>query len=90
MNFKWDFPKYDEKWPIVSKQCKARDGNKCTKCGNAGTKNNPLHSHHVVSKSHGGSDSLDNVRTLCSACHSQEKGHAHMKCKSKTRLNLPF
>lgn len=88
--FDWKFPKYDDNWPVVSKQCKHRDGGRCTKCGKTGSTSNPLQSAHILSKRQGGPDTLSNVKTLCRSCHSQEKGHSHMNSKPKSRLILPF
>jgi 5-methylcytosine-specific restriction endonuclease McrA len=48
----------------------SRDGYKCQKCKNSktGTK---LHVHHIVFKSNGGTDSPDNLVTLCESCHTK-------------------
>lgn len=32
--------------------------------------------HHVIKRSHGGSDSLENLAWLCADCHRKEHGHA--------------
>lgn len=45
--------------------CFRRD---CWKCRNCKSRNN-LHPHHVVFKSHGGEDELNNLITLCYCCH---------------------
>lgn len=44
-----------------------RDGYMCKKCKKTETK---LQVHHVIFRSNGGTDSPDNLITLCSACHS--------------------
>jgi 5-methylcytosine-specific restriction endonuclease McrA len=77
MRFK--FPKYSNDWGITAKRCKKRDGERCTKCGRRGTKDNRLHSHHIISKSKGGPDTETNLRTLCEECHSLL--HPHMRKK---------
>ena len=44
----------------------ARDNYKCRYCGDR----NGLHPHHIVFKSHGGPDTLENLITLCAwNCH---------------------
>ena len=48
-----------------------RDYNKCLKCGS--TEN--LSMDHINPKVLGGTDSEDNLQTLCGACNSK-KGHA--------------
>lgn len=45
-----------------------RDGFRCTKCGCTDN----LHVHHIVEKSKGGSNALDNLITLCKECHAEE------------------
>lgn len=49
----------------VSQAVFTRDGFKCRRCGWRGN----LHPHHVIHKSQRGSDTLDNLITLCSDCH---------------------
>ena len=42
-----------------------RDGYRCQQCGKAGR----LEAHHVLHLASGGSNDLDNLRTLCRGCH---------------------
>lgn len=42
-----------------------RDGNTCVRCGSGEN----LEAHHIVPRSDGGDDELDNMATLCSDCH---------------------
>jgi hypothetical protein len=51
--------------PAISQACYKRDGWKCRHCNDR----NALHPHHFVYKSHGGTDTLDNLLTLCAQCH---------------------
>lgn len=46
-----------------------RDGDKCSDCGTAGDKRNPLQMHHIVWRSRGGSNEPENLRTMCKLCH---------------------
>lgn len=46
-------------------ECFRRDGWKCRHCRNR----NGLHPHHVIYKSKGGQDVLNNLLTLCFICH---------------------
>jgi 5-methylcytosine-specific restriction endonuclease McrA len=45
-----------------------RDKYSCQKCKSK-TKNQHLHVHHIIFKSNGGTDSPDNLVTLCESCH---------------------
>lgn len=49
----------------LTQACYIRDGFKCRHCKNR----NALHPHHVIYRSHGGTDTLDNLLTLCACCH---------------------
>lgn len=51
----------------IATACFVRDGWKCRYPG-CKSRNN-LHPHHVQFKSHGGTDTLDNLLTLCNSCH---------------------
>lgn len=55
-------------WEQIRKQVLERDGWKCTACG----RTDHLHVHHIVPRSAGGSDELDNLTTLCVRCHSNQ------------------
>lgn len=54
-----------------------RDGNSCQKCKAVGVK---LHVHHIQFKSHGGSDSPDNLISLCKKCHSFIHKESKLPC----------
>jgi hypothetical protein len=54
--------------PELSTACFRRDGYRCRHCGDS----NGLHPHHVIYKSHGGLNALNNLLTLCHNCH---RGH---------------
>ena len=49
----------------LRRQCFERDDWRCRHCGNR----NGLHPHHIVYKSQGGKDELDNLLTLDWICH---------------------
>jgi 5-methylcytosine-specific restriction endonuclease McrA len=42
-----------------------RDNHECTQC----SATDPLEVHHIVYRSQGGTDELDNLTTLCEPCH---------------------
>lgn len=47
-----------------------RDNWRCTECNSR----NNLTAHHVIYRSQGGEDSMENLKTLCSDCHSYAHG----------------
>ena len=53
--------------PKISAACYRRDGYKCRYCG----ERSGLHPHHVIYKSHHGTDALNNLLTLCHCCHTE-------------------
>ncbi|MHA1169151.1 MAG: HNH endonuclease [Candidatus Ranarchaeia archaeon] len=58
-----------------AEKIRARDQRKCAGCGRSDV---PLHVHHIVPLSKGGSNTEDNLITLCSMCHNsihREKEH---------------
>ena len=53
-------------WRAARVAAIARDGHRCTECGRAGR----LEVHHIKAIKEGGRPlALDNLRTLCRACH---------------------
>lgn len=69
----WEFPEYASDWKDIRRRTLRRDGGRCQECG---ASRRPLHVHHIVSLSRGGSDDPSNLVTLCEDCHSQY--HSHM------------
>lgn len=53
-----------------------RDGGLCVLCGRQGA-----HIHHIVFRSQGGTDDMENLVTLCGECHD----HAHGKWIGKEK-----
>ena len=57
--------------------CLMRDGFRCFNCGK---KNAKLHAHHIIPKSRGGKNTLDNLVTLCEDSHKKlHKGEIELK-----------
>lgn len=54
-----------DEWFPIREQVLTRDENKCTRCG----ENHMLEVDHIRPISLGGSNSLENLRTLCFRCH---------------------
>lgn len=61
----------------LRKQIKERDKDRCRECGLKVGKETGLegHVHHIIPKSHGGQDTLDNLITLCLICHATKIKH---------------
>jgi 5-methylcytosine-specific restriction endonuclease McrA len=55
--------------PAIRWQVFQRDGWKCVACGRAPGHDVILHIDHIIPRSRGGTDTLDNYQTLCSLCN---------------------
>jgi len=58
-----------QRWSAIRQQVLQRDGYTCQLCGFLATSN--LHIHHILKRTDGGTDHLDNLLTLCPSCHSK-------------------
>lgn len=58
-----------QRWNAIRQQVLERDGHTCQMCGFVASSN--LHIHHIMKRSDGGTDHLDNLLTLCPTCHSK-------------------
>jgi len=56
-----------ELWSRIRQKVLDRDGYSCQMCGLV--KTSGLHIHHIMKKSDGGTDHMDNLITLCPSCH---------------------
>lgn len=54
-------------WSKMRQHVLDRDGHKCQICG--ATKTNKLHIHHIIKRKDGGTDTSDNLITVCPKCH---------------------
>ena len=68
-----------EEWKWRRRETIIRDEYTCQKCGvKGGPKGDAsLEVHHITPVSEGGSDDLDNLKTLCADCHQQS--HADLE-----------
>jgi len=68
----WDYgEKYPDNWNILRKAVYFRDNYTCTECRTGDTE---LHAHHKEHIEFGGEHHLENLRALCSECHSSHHG----------------
>ena len=63
---------HGSEWQRIRIMVLARDGAACTGCGCAYL--NQLEIHHIKPISEGGTDDLDNLKTLCDKCHDKTHG----------------
>lgn len=54
-------------WASLRLAVLERDGYQCSTCGAT----NDLHIHHRQERRHGGTDTMDNLQTICADCHMQ-------------------
>jgi hypothetical protein len=81
----WEYQKGQQKdFYNVKAFVLSRDSYTCQKCKN---KKGKLHVHHIIFRSKGGTDSPENLITLCEDCHTKlHKGEFEIKgIKSKTK-----
>lgn len=82
---RWDYQNGNQKgFYNVKAYVLHRDDYECQECG---TKEGKLHVHHIVFRSNGGTNSPDNLITLCTDCHEKvHRGEFEIKgAKSKTK-----
>lgn len=71
----------------LRKAARTRDGNQCVQCGSTGR----LEVDHILNVARGGTHDLDNLQTLCAACHrkkTQEEARQARAVK-QARRTLP-
>ena len=69
-----------KEWDALRRACLQRDGYKCQHCqakviGKKRGGSTP-HVDHIKPRKSGGTDTLDNLRTLCASCHSKTSLYA--------------
>ncbi len=62
---------YEYKHKALASSIFERDGHRCVACGSLDN----LTLDHIVPISKGGSDTEDNLQTLCKSCNSRKKDH---------------
>jgi len=55
-------------WKELRDLAVSRDGHKCQRCGSS----KRLTAHHKIPRTESGADALDNLKTVCDACHIKE------------------
>ena len=69
----------------LRRACFERDGYRCVECRRCGLCHNPLDMAHIQSRGAGGSDTLENVKTLCHECHMKSHNAGGKPCPPKPK-----
>ena len=70
-SYRWQYQKSNRLDENIRKAVIMRDGCKCMECGRSNT---ILEVHHIKPRRLNGSNTLDNLITLCSKCHQKTEG----------------
>jgi len=72
---------YGRDWKKLSRLVRERDNWTCCVCGwqAVGRDRYFIHAHHIVARGRGGSDTPDNLISLCLECHADQPGHRRMR-----------
>ena len=70
-SYSWQYQKSNRLDENIRKAVILRDGCKCMECGKSNT---VLEVHHIKPRRFNGSNTLDNLITLCSKCHQKTEG----------------
>jgi 5-methylcytosine-specific restriction endonuclease McrA len=62
-------PMKRNQWRELRKKCLERDGYKCYRCEKISKSGQGLSAHHIIPRIDDGPNTLDNLVTLCHACH---------------------
>lgn len=65
---------FEDEFLAVRTAVLKRDNYTCVNCGRTGGE---FHVHHIIPRSEGGTNSLDNLVALCSSCHSVQDAKGH-------------
>ncbi|ELY95178.1 HNH endonuclease [Natrialba hulunbeirensis JCM 10989] len=76
---------YGDGWEELRQQTLRRDNYACTRCG---ADDRTLQAHHIVPRSAGGPDELENLLTLCRPCHGVI--HQHNNAFDDVRDDAPL
>lgn len=70
-SYRWQYQNSNRLDENIRKAVVLRDGCKCMECNKTNT---TLEVHHIKARRYGGSDTLNNLITLCSYCHQKTEG----------------
>ena len=61
--------KNKDEWIRIRTQCFKRDKYTCQRCDKINGQGRGLSAHHIIPRSEGGEDNIENLITLCNPCH---------------------
>ena len=73
--YRWQYQKSNRLDENIRKAAILRDGGKCMECGKLNCR---LEVHHIKPRRRNGSDTLDNLITLCKSCHQKTEGQEEL------------
>lgn len=73
--YRWQYQKSNRLDENIRKAAILRDGSKCMECGRANCR---LEVHHIKPRRRNGSNTLDNLITLCESCHQKTEGQEEL------------
>lgn len=79
-------PHFDQMWAGQSydrEEILRRDNLTCQICGHKKQRKN-LEVHHIIPRAKGGTDSIENLVTLCKHCHDREDWYEHVRAYPTT------
>ena len=56
-----------------------RAAKRCEQCGRWVTEDEALSPHHILHRSQGGKDSMENLKMLCFSCHLKQHGTGEVR-----------
>lgn len=63
---------YGHTWRKLREQILKRDDYLCVQCSAHGRVSSATDVDHIINKAKGGTDAVDNLQSLCSACHKEK------------------
>ena len=74
-SYSWQYQKSNRLDENIRKATILRDGGKCMECGKSNCR---LEVHHIKPRRRNGSNTLDNLITLCESCHQKTEGQEEL------------
>ena len=74
-SYRWQYQRSNRLDENIRKAAILRDGGKCMECGKSNCR---LEVHHIKPRRRNGSNTLDNLITLCESCHQKTEGQEEL------------
>lgn len=76
---------YGSRWQRLRKVALKRDGELCVLCLINGRVSKATHVDHITAKANGGTDSQDNLQSLCADCHKTKTATERNRTRTRAR-----